>query len=167
MRRPTTLAVTVWKGNKPIMIRFTPKANFGNSLVWLPEPAWGSQCGRNPDKSGKIRTAPTVCRTHGDTSDSSFHIANGLLREPVSRNWSLLARSPGADDQQDTAEPATLETPEGVVSLSVPIRFLADETERSTCWRPLCPGTLSGLADRSPVLLFFCNIKQQKRAVCN
>ncbi len=102
----------------------------------------------------KIRTAPTVRRTHGDTSDSSFHVANGLLREPVFRNWSLLARCPGADDQQDTAKPAALKTPEGVVSLSVPIRFLAEETERSTCWSPLCPGTLAGLADRSPVFLF-------------
>ncbi len=42
------------------------------------------------------------------------------------------------------------ETPEGAVSLSAPLRFWAEETERSARWRPLRPGTLAGLADRSP-----------------
>ncbi len=91
----------------------------------------------------------------GDTSDSSFHAANGLLREPVSRNWplvclELLARWPEVEDWQETAEPAALETPEGVASLSAPLRFRVEETERSARWRPLHPGTLAGLADWSP-----------------
>ncbi len=95
----------------------------------------------------KRRTASTVRRTHGDTSGSSFHSANGLLREPVSRNWSLeclelLSLCPGAEDQQETAEPAALETPEGMVSLSVvPLRFRVEETERSAHRRLLRPGT--------------------------
>ncbi len=45
----------------------------------------------------------------------------GLLREPVSRDWSLvylerLARCPEAGDWQETADLAALETPEGVAS---------------------------------------------------
>ncbi len=43
-----------------------------------------------------------------------------------------------------------LETPEGVASLSALLRFRAEETERSALWRPLRPGTLAVLADRSP-----------------
>ncbi len=97
---------------------------------------------------------------HGDASGSSFQAANGLLREPVSRNWSLeclelLVRCPGAEDQQEMAEPAALETPEGGVSLSVPLRFWAEETERSAHWRPLRPGTLAGLKHQSPVFFIF------------
>ncbi len=100
----------------------------------------------------KRQTASTVCRTHGDTYGSSFHTANGLLREPVSRNWSLeclelLARCPGAENQQETAGLAALETSEGVVNLSIPLLFRAEETERSNRWRPLRPGTMAGLAD--------------------
>ncbi len=100
----------------------------------------------------KRRTDSTVRRTHGDTSGSSFHAANGLLRETVSQNLSLvclelLARCPRVEDQQEMDEPAALENPEGVVSLSVPLRFRAEETERGARWRPLCPGKLAGLAD--------------------
>ncbi len=41
-----------FKRKNPIMVCFAPKANLRNSLVRLPEPAWGPQCGRNPDESG-------------------------------------------------------------------------------------------------------------------
>ncbi len=51
------------------------------------------------------------------------------------------------------AEPAALE---GVVSLSVTLCFRGVEIERSARWRPLRPGTLAGLADRS--LFFFVAI---------
>ncbi len=85
--------------------------------------------------------------------EPSRHILpNSLLREPVSQDWpvvylELLARCPEAEDRQGTAALATLETPEGVASLSALLRFQAEETERSTRWRPLRPGTLAGLAD--------------------
>ncbi len=63
-------------------------------------------------------------------------LPNSLLREPVSRDWSLvylerLARCPGAEDRQGTADLAALGTPEGVASLPAPLHFLAEETERS------------------------------------
>ncbi len=50
------------------------------------------------------------------------------------------------------ADLAALETSEEVASLSVPLRFQADETERSARWRLLHPEAppVSGLADRSP-----------------
>ncbi len=59
-----------------------------------------------------------------------------LLREPVSRDWPLvylerLARCPGAEDRQGTADLAALETPEGVASLPAPLHFWAEETKRS------------------------------------
>ncbi len=79
-------------------------------------------------------------------------LPNSLLREPVSRDWSLvylerLARCPGAEDRQGTADLAALGTPEGVASLPAPLHFWAEETERSARWKPLRPGTLAGLAD--------------------
>ncbi len=58
-----------------------------------------------------------------------------------------LAQCPVAEDRQETADLAALETPEGVASLPAPLRFRAEETERSARWRPPRPGTL---ADRSP-----------------
>ncbi len=61
----------------------------------------------------------------------------------------LLARCPGAK----VAEPAALETPEEVVSLSVPLHFQAGETKRIARWRLLRPGILAGLAVRSPGFL--------------
>ncbi len=93
-------------------------------------------------------------------------LPNSLLREPVSQDWplvclELLARCPEAEDRQGTAALAALETPEGVASLSVPLRFQAGETERSARWRPLLPGTLAGLADRSP------EGTEERRAPCN
>ncbi len=79
-------------------------------------------------------------------------LPNSLLREPVSRDWSLvylerLARCPGVEDRQGTADLAALGTPEGVASLPAPLHFWAEETERSARWKPLRPGTLAGLAD--------------------
>ncbi len=75
-----------------------------------------------------------------------------LLREPVSRDWPLvylerLARCPEVGDRQETADLATLKTPEGVASLPALLHLWAEETERSARWRPLHPGTLAGLAD--------------------
>ncbi len=58
-----------------------------------------------------------------------------------------LAWCPEAGDWQERANLAALKTPEGVASLPAPLHFWAEETERSARWRPLCPGTLAGLAD--------------------
>ncbi len=71
-------------------------------------------------------------------------LPNSLLREPVSRDWplvclELLALCPEAEDQQGMAALAALETPEGAASLSVPLCFRAEATERSSRWRPLRP----------------------------
>ncbi len=73
-----------------------------------------------------------------------FTLPNSLLQEPVSQDWplvylELLARCPEAEDQQGTAALAALETPKGAGSLSAPLRFRAEETERSARWRPLRP----------------------------
>ncbi len=89
-----------------------------------------------------------------------------LLRGPVSQDWplvclELLAQCPEAEDRQETADLAALETPEGVASLSAPLRFRAEETERSARWRPLRPGTLAGLADWSP------EGTEERRAPCD
>ncbi len=72
-----------------------------------------------------------------------------------------LARCPGTEDRQGTADLAALETPEGVASLPSPLHFWAEETERSARWRPLCPRTLAGLADWSP------EGTEERRAPCN
>ncbi len=89
-----------------------------------------------------------------------------LLREPVSRDWPLvylerLVRCQEEEDRQETADLAALETPEGVASLSALLSFRVEETERSTRWRPPHPGTLAGLADRSP------EGTEERRASCN
>ncbi len=89
-----------------------------------------------------------------------------LLRGPVSQDWPLvhlerLARCPEAEDRQETADLAALETPEGVASLPAPLLFQAEETERSARWRPPRPGTLAGLADRSP------EGTEERRAPCD
>ncbi len=78
-----------------------------------------------------------------------------LLREPVSRDWPLvylerLARFPEVGDRQEMADLAALESPEGVASLPAPLHFWVEEIERSARWTPQRPGTLAGLADRSP-----------------
>ncbi len=72
-----------------------------------------------------------------------------------------LARCPGTEDRQGTADLAALETPEGVASFPAPLHFWAEETERNARWRPLRPGTLAGLADWSP------EGTEERRAPCN
>ncbi len=54
--------------------------------------------------------------------------------------------------RQEKTELAAAETPEGVASISAPLRFRAEETVMCARWRPLRPGTpyVAGLADRSP-----------------
>ncbi len=89
-----------------------------------------------------------------------------LLSEPVSRDWPLvylewLAHCPEAGDRQETADLAALKTHEGVASLPAPLHFWAEETERSARWRLLRPGTLAGLADRSP------EGTEERRAPCD
>ncbi len=93
-------------------------------------------------------------------------LLNNLLREPVSRDWplvylELLARCPEAEDRQETAELDAQEIPEGVARLSAPLRFRAENTERDTRWRPLRPGKLAGLAERSP------EGAEERRTPCN
>ncbi len=72
-----------------------------------------------------------------------------------------LARCPGTEDRQGTADLAALETPEGVASFPAPLHFWVEETERNARWRPLRPGTLAGLADWSP------EGTEERRAPCN
>ncbi len=79
-------------------------------------------------------------------------LPNSLLREPVSQDWplvylELLARCPEAEDRQGMADLAALETTKWAASLSAPLHFQVEETDRNACWRPLRPGTLAGLAD--------------------
>ncbi len=99
--------------------------------------------------------AVTVSRGRTFFFAPKSNLMNSLLREPVSRNWplvclELLARCPDVEDRQETTGPAALGTPEGAASLSAPLCLWAEETERSSRWRPLHPETLAGLADRSP-----------------
>ncbi len=104
--------------------------------------------------------------THRDTFGGVSTLPNSLLRDLVSRDWplvylELLAQCPEVEDRQGTAALAALETPKGLASLSAPLRFRAEETERCTSWRPLRPGPLAGLADRSP------EGTEDRRATCN
>ncbi len=77
-----------------------------------------------------------------------------LLREPVSRDWSLvylarLVRCPEAGDRQEMAVLAALETPKRWRASQ--IRYIYGwKRLREAFWRPLCSGTLAGLADRNP-----------------
>ncbi len=82
-------------------------------------------------------------------------LLNNLLREPVSGEWllvclELLDQCPDTEDRQETTDLAAREIPEGVARLSAPLRFRVERTERGTRGRPLRPGTLAGLAERSP-----------------
>ncbi len=93
-------------------------------------------------------------------------LLNNLLREPVSRDWplvylELLDRCPDTEDQQEATDVAAREIPEGVARLSAPLRFRAERTEKSTRGRPLRPGTLAGLAGRSP------EGAEERRTPCN
>ncbi len=112
-----------------------------------------------------LRPAPSLRKTKepesAQTGPNETHLVGAptppgdLLREPVSRDWPLvylerLAWCPEAGDRQEMADLATIETPVGVTSLPALLHYWAEETERSARWRPLRPGTLAGLADRSP-----------------
>ncbi len=93
-------------------------------------------------------------------------LLNNLLREPVSRDWplvylELLDRCPDTEDRQEATDVAAREIPEGVARLSAPLRFRAERTEKSTRGRPLRPGTLAGLAGRSP------EGAEKRRTPCN
>ena len=88
-----------------------------------------------------------------------------LVGEPVSRDWPLvllepLARCPEVADRQGTTVLAALGTSVEIASLLAPLRFRA-VTERSARRRSLRPGTLAGLADRSP------EGTEERRAPCN
>ncbi len=93
-------------------------------------------------------------------------LLNNLLREPVSRDWplvclELLDRCPDMEGRQETTDVAAREIPEGVARLSAPLRFRAERTERSTRGRPLHPGALAELAERSP------EGAEERRTLCN
>ncbi len=62
----------------------------------------------------------------------------------------LLDRCPETESRQETTDVAAREIPEGVARLSAPLRFREERTERNTGGRPLHPGALAGLAERSP-----------------
>ncbi len=118
------------------------------------------------------------CRTEYDSlslqsaGPNEIHLAvvstllNNLLREPVSRDWSLvclkqLDRCPDPEGRQETTDVAAREIPEGVARLSAPLWFRAERTERSNRGRPLHPGALAGLAERSP------EGAEERRTPCN
>ncbi len=65
------------------------------------------------------------------------------------------------EDRQETTDVAAREIPEGVARLSAWLRFRAERTERGTRGRPLRPGTLAGLAERSP------EGAEERRTPCN
>ncbi len=93
-------------------------------------------------------------------------LLNNLLREPVSRDWplvclELLDRCPDTEDRQEATDVAAREIPECVARLSAPLRFRAERNERGTRGRPLRPGTLAGLAERSP------EGAEERRTPCN
>ncbi len=84
----------------------------------------------------------------------------------TSRDWplvclELLDRCPDTEDRQETTDVAAREIPEGVARLSAPLRFWAERTERGTRGRPLRPGALAGLAERSP------EGAEERRTLCN
>ncbi len=105
-------------------------------------------------------------RTFSRQSEVWLSETRCLLREPVSRDWplvclELLARCPEVEDRQGMAGLVALKTLKWAASLSVSLCFRAEETERSSGRRPLRPGTLAGLADRSP------ESTEERRAPCN
>ncbi len=73
----------------------------------------------------------------------------------------LLDRCPDPEGRQETTDVAAREIPEGVARLSAPLRFRAERTERSTRGRPLHPGALAGLTERSP------EGAEERRTPCN
>ncbi len=70
-------------------------------------------------------------------------------------------RCPDTEDRQEATDVAAREIPEGVARLSAPLRFRAERTERGTRGRPLRPGALAGLAERSP------EGAEERRTPCN
>ncbi len=60
-----------------------------------------------------------------------------------------------------TTDVAAWEIPEGVARLSTPLRLQAERTERGPRGRPLHPGALAGLAERSP------EGAEERRTPCN
>ncbi len=106
------------------------------------------------------------------TGPNEIHLAvvstllNNLLRELVFRDWplvclELLDRCPDTEDRQKQTDVAAWEIPEGVARLSAPLRLRAERTERGTRGRPLHPGALAGLAERSP------EGAEERRTPCN
>ncbi len=90
-----------------------------------------------------------------------YTLTNSLLWEPVSQDWplvylELIARCPEAEDQQGTPARAALEPPKGVASLSAPLHFRVEETERSARWRPLRPGRVNRLISREMGTMWCC-----------
>ncbi len=125
-----------------------------------------------------VRNNPLKGRTEYDSLSLQFagpneiHLAvvsmllNNLLRRPVSRDWPLVClelkdRCPDTEDRQETTDVAAWEIPEGVARLSAPLRFRVERTDRCTRVRPLHPGTLAGLAERSP------EGAEERRTPCN
>ncbi len=89
-------------------------------------------------------------------------LLNNLLREPVSRVClELLDRCPDTEDRQEATDVAAREIPESVARLSAPLRFRAEGTEKDTRGRPLRPGALAGLAERSQ------EGAEERRTPCN
>ncbi len=114
--------------------------------------------GANADlPGGWYKKPPLCCQCVPANADFLCPEENLSLKtgEKVSRNWplvclELLDRCPETEDRMETIKVAAREIPEGVTRLSAPLRFRAERTERSTRGRPPCPGTLAGLAERSP-----------------
>ncbi len=86
-------------------------------------------------------------------------LLNNLLRELLCLE--LLDRCPDTEGRQETTNADAREIPEGVARLSAPQRFRVERTERSTRGRPLHPGALAGLAERSP------EGAEERRTPCN
>ncbi len=102
----------------------------------------------------------------GPGPETRTKVSSTCPRHVDSLDWplvclKLLDRCPETEGRQETTEVAAREIPEGVARLSAPLRLRAERTERSTCGRPLHPGTLAGLAERSP------EGAEERRTPCN
>ncbi len=87
---------------------------------------------------------------------SLLRLASGVIRAASSAIPCRCAvpgrRTSRSDYTRGQSREIAPETPEGVASISAPLRFRAEETEMCALWRSLRPGTpyMAGLADRSP-----------------